>query len=153
MALGLTIRVVLRQRLELMRGEGDDAARQYLLGELMFLVVVFAVGMGFVNLFFDHYDRETQLWDVALAALRSIPAALPWLWGVTQRRLSVWDLALILLASATIMGIKIFAAYALTEEESGMILERAWRRAFAYAAGGTFNGLVLRGLGFRWRRG
>lgn len=151
MAGGIALRLMLHQRLSL---GGDSAAhtpRQYHLGELMFLVVVFAVGLGLVNLFFDHFDRETQLAEIVLAVSRAFPAALPWLWGVTQPKLSVSALAAIVGITLGVMALKMTIAYALTDDELAAILMQTGRRAAAYAAAATLNGLVLRGLGFRWQ--
>jgi hypothetical protein len=155
MALGVSVRLMLRQRLVLTDAAERrcGAAPQYHLGELMFLVVVFAVGMGLVNLFFDHVDRETQLGEVLLAVTRSLPAALPWLWGVMQRRLTWPMLALIVASSLALMVLKAAIAYAFTGDDFNILLEQAGRRAVAYAASATLNGLLLRGLGFHWSRG
>jgi hypothetical protein len=155
MALGITVRLMLRQRLML----GDElksdrqASSQYHLGELMFLVVVFAVGLGLVNLFFDHFDRETQLFEIVLAVVRSLPAALPWMWGVMQRRLSMQVVALIVASSIALVVLKAWIAYAFTGDDFSLLLEQAGWRAVAYTAAATFNGLLLRGLGFQWCRG
>jgi len=153
MAIGATVRLLLRQRLTLFPDGGVTAGRTYGLRELMFLIVVFAVGMELVTLFFDHFDRETQLYDCLLAVVRSLPATLPWLWGVTQRRLSRRALAIIVGATLGLIGLKALLAYALTGGEPAAILEQAVRRGAAYAAGATLNGLLLRGLGFSWCRG
>ncbi len=44
-------------------------------------------------------------------------------------------------------------AYTLTGEELAVILLQATDRATAYALGAALNGLLLRGLGFRWSQG
>jgi hypothetical protein len=155
MALGISLRMILRQRLTLAEVVETEVKRgpQYHLGELMFLTVVFAVGMGFVNLFFNHFQRETQLWEIVLSTLRSLPAALPWLWGVMQKRLSWSVLMLIVASSLVLMVLKTCLEYPLTSDDFSTILERCGRRAVAYAAAATLNGLLLRGLGFHWCRG
>jgi hypothetical protein len=160
MACGIGARLMLHQRL--LVGSNTDAIehgwgsqqchrRQYHVGELLFLMAVFAVGLGLVNLFFDHFDRETQLAEIVLAVLRAFPAALPWLWGVTQPKLSPAALAAIVAITIAVMLLKVTIAYTLTGDELTAILMLAVRRAAAYAAGATLNGLALRGLGFRWQ--
>jgi hypothetical protein len=155
MAVGITARLMFRHRLTL----SDDpeplrrAAPQFHLGELMFLVVVFAIGLGLVNLFFDHFDRETQLVDLVLAIVRSLPAALPWLWGALQRRLSPAALAAIVGSALALMVLKATIEYALTGDDFSALLKLTGPRAAAYAAAATLNGLLLRGLGFHWVRG
>ena len=119
----------------------------------MFLVVVFAIGLGFVNLFFDHFDRESQILEVTLAVARTLPATLPWLWGVTQRRLSLAALLVIVAISLIVMLVKMGILYSLATNDLWTIFEQSGRRAVAYAVAGTASGLVLRGLGFQWRRG
>lgn len=155
MALGISLRLVLGQRLQLAEAEGQGGKRgaQYHLGELMFLTVVFAIALGFANLFFNHYQREQQLWEIVLSTLRSLPAALPWLWGVMQRRLSWSTLVFIVAGSVALMFLKAGIDYTLTDDDFSTILEQAGRRAAAYAAAATLNGLLLRGLGFQWRPG
>jgi len=155
MALGITLRLVFCQRLTLESAAAPESKRaaQYHLGELMFVMVVFGVVLGLLNLFFNHFQRETQLWEVVLSTLRSLPAALPWLWGVMQKRLSWPVLMLIVASSVAFMVLKASIEYPVTSDEFGAILERSGRRAAAYAAAATFNGLLLRGFGFRWRRG
>ena len=49
-----------------------------------------------------------------------------------------------------VMLLKVEIAYTLTGDELTAILMQASRRAAAYGAGATLNGLALRGLGFRW---
>ena len=151
MAGGIAARLMLHQRLTLDGRSTGRASRQYHVGELLFLMAVFAVGLGLVNLFFDHVDRETQLADIVLAVARAFPAALPWLWGVTQPKLSPAALATIIAITIAVMLLKMTIAYTLTGDELTAILMQAGRRASAYAAGAMLNGLALRGLGFRWQ--
>jgi len=153
LAVGATVRLVLRQRLLAASESAAATARQYCLADLMFLVVVFAIGLGFVNLFFDHFDRESQILEVTLAVARTLPATLPWLWGVTQRRLSLAALLVIVAISLIVMLVKMGILYSLATNDLWTIFEQSGRRAVAYAVAGTASGLVLRGLGFQWRRG
>jgi hypothetical protein len=153
MAAGIGTRLVLRQRLALCGEVPQRVGRQYHLGELMFLIVVFAVGLGLVNLFFDHVDRETQLADILLAIARAFPAALPWLWGVMQPKLTIPALAVIVGLTLGLLLVKAAFDYTLTGDELAAILPQVTRRAAAYAAAATLNGLSLRALGFRWQSG
>jgi hypothetical protein len=155
MALGITLRMMLGQRVALdsTAPPGAGVKGQYHLGELMFIVVVIAVGLGLANLFVDHFARESQLGEIVLSILRSLPAALPWLWGLLQRRLSWPVLGMIVVSSVLLLLAKSAIAYAWTGEEFGAILELSIRRAVAYAVAATINGLMLRGLGFRWEPG
>lgn len=155
MALGISLRLTLHQQLTLSKATPArrDRAAQFGLAELMFLVVVFSVGLGFVNLFFNYAHREPQLADMLLSIVRSLPAALPWLWGVMQKRLSWLVLSLIVASSVVLMIVKAYLIYARTGDDFATILELCERRAVAYAAAATLNGLLLRGLGFQWRRG
>jgi hypothetical protein len=150
MMLGITLRLVLRQRLTFDCGAARRGAAQYQLGELMFLTVVFAAGLGLVNVFFDHYRRETQLADILFSVVRAFPAALPWLWGVTRPKLAALELALIVGGSIGVMMIKAAISAATTSDEFGDVLLLAGQRAAAYATSATINGLLLRSLGLRW---
>jgi hypothetical protein len=150
MLLGITLRLVLRQRLTFDGGAARRAAAQYRLGELMFLVVVFAAGLGLINLFFDHFRRETQLADILFSVVRAFPAALPWLWGVTRPKLAALELAVIVGGSICVMLVKATMSYATTSDEFSDALLLAGQRAAAYATAATLNGLLLRALGLRW---
>jgi hypothetical protein len=150
MLLGITLRLVFRQRLTFDYRPARRTAAQYQLGELMFLTVVFAAGLGLVNLFFDHFRRETQLADILFSVVRAFPAALPWLWGATRPRLSAVELALIVGGSIGVMLIKAAISYATESEDFGEVLLLAGQRAAAYATAATINGLLLRALGLRW---
>jgi hypothetical protein len=151
MMLGVAIRLLFHQRLTLARQPARRVAAQYQLRELMFLIVVFAVGLGPVNLFFDHFDRETQLADILLSVVRAFPASLPWLWGVARPKLKALDLAIIVGGSAGLMLIKALIFYGTTGDDFGGLLLLAGQRAAAYATAATMNGLLLRGLGLRWQ--
>jgi hypothetical protein len=148
---GVATRQILRERLLFAGEQPSGSGRQYGLGDLLFLIAAYSVALALVNLFFNHFHRETQIRDVSVAAVRTLPAALPWVWGVTQRRLSSAALATIVLMTLIVMGVKILVVYAVTGDEIGLVVEQAGRRAAAYAFGGTFNGLLLRGLGFSWQ--
>lgn len=150
MMIGVALRVVLRQRLSFAWQSARRAATQYQLGELMFLVVVFSAGLALVNLFFDHFDRETQLADILLAVVRAFPAALPWVWGTTRPKLALIHLAIIVGGSFGVMILKAAIFYAVSGEAFGDVFLLAGQRAAAYATSATINGLLLRGLGFRW---
>ncbi len=162
MTLGIMLRLVLRQRLTLespaartcpaarISSEARRGAIQYRLGELMFLVVVCAAGLGLVNIFFDHYRRETQLADILFSVVRAFPAALPWLWGVTRPKLASVELALIVGVSIGVMLVKAAMSAMATSDEFGDVLLLAGQRAAAYATAATINGLLLRALGLRW---
>jgi hypothetical protein len=116
----------------------------------MFLVVVFAAGLGLINLFFDHFRRETQLADILFSVVRAFPAALPWLWGVTRPKLAALELAVIVGGSICVMLVKATMSYATTSDEFSDALLLAGQRAAAYATAATLNGLLLRALGLRW---
>lgn len=152
MALGITLRLVLGQCLSLNqpRKTQDKHTAQYHLDELLFVTVVFGIIMGLLNMFFNHFRREAQLWEVGLSTLRSLPAALPWLWGVMQKRLSWPKLILIVASSVGFMVLKACIEYPVACDDFGVILERSGRRAAAFAAAATLNGLLLRGFGFQW---
>ena len=150
MIVGSCLRLLLRQRLALAAGERRDAAPQYGVGDLMFLTVVFAMGMWLVNLFFDHFDRNAQLTDVVLAVVRALPAALPWLWGLTQPRLSPGAILAIIATSLLVWAVKAGLEYHGSGEELWLVIYQTGVRAAAFASGASFSGLLLRGLGFRW---
>jgi hypothetical protein len=150
MIVGATIRLLARQRFAL---HGDDAQRhaaQFSLGDLMFLTLVFAIGVWLVNLFFDHFEREAQLGDVLLSVVRALPAALPWLWGVTQPRLSYKAVLGIVASSAILWAIKTVCEYETMADELLPVMVQVGVRSVANAAGASATGLLLRGLGFRW---
>jgi predicted MFS family arabinose efflux permease len=147
---GTALRLVLRQRLLATRQEQRPTVAQYRLSELMFLIVVVAVGLGFVNLFFDHIDRESQLLEIVLTIVVSFAAALPWLWGASQSQLSPTALALIVVSSLFLMVLNTITTWTVTQQSFVEALQNAGRQTAAYAIGATVNGLVLRALGFRW---
>jgi len=147
--LGATVRLLLCQRLALSSDEQRGAA-QFGLADLLFLMIVFGIGLSMTNLFLDHFDRDAQLFAVLLALVRSLPATLPWLWGVTQRRLSPTALVLIVASSVAILLIKVLLEWNTRGELTGEMWQQAGRRGIAYAVAGTANGLALRGMGFRW---
>jgi hypothetical protein len=149
MALGIAMKLMLHQRLALAGDAAPKSARHFYLGQLMFLIGVFAVGLWLVNLFFDHFDRETQLAEIVQAIVRSFPAALPWLWLVLQPRPMLPAIGVVLGITLIVMAVKVFIA-SLTGDELPVILLQATDRAAAYALGAALNGLLLRGLGFRW---
>jgi hypothetical protein len=148
--LGASMRLLLRQELVLSADDNRSAPR-FGLADLLFLMIVFAVGLGMANLFLDHFDRDAQLFAVVLALVRSLPATLPWLWGVTQRRLSPTALLLIIASSILLLLLKVFFEWSARGELTGEMWQQAGRRAMAYAVAGTANGLALRGMGFRWK--
>jgi len=149
MALGIAMKLMLHQQLALSGDAAPKSARHFYLGQLMFLIGVLAVGLWLVNLFFDHFDRETQLADIVQAIVRSFPAALPWLWLVLQPRPTLAAIGVVLGNTLVVMAVKVFIA-TLTGDELPVILLQATDRAAAYALGAALNGLLLRGLGFRW---
>jgi hypothetical protein len=150
MIVGECVRLLLRQRLALFGDLGGEGATQYGVADLLFLTLVFAVGTWLMNLFFDHFRRDQQLHQVLLAIVRALPAALPWLWGLTQKRLSPRALVAIVGVTIGVWLVKAAFEYEATGEEVGYVLYHTLVRAVAYAVGATACGLLLRGLGFRW---
>ncbi|MBW8883402.1 MAG: hypothetical protein JF612_01210 [Planctomycetia bacterium] len=151
MMLGVVVRLIFRRRLSFVCRPDHRTVAQYQLGELMFLVVVFALGLGLINLFFDHFDRETQLAEILLAIVRAFPAALPWLWGVARPKLTLLDLAVIVGGTVFLMILKAVISYSISGDAFADVLLLAGQRAAAYATSATINGMLLRSLGFRWR--
>jgi hypothetical protein len=153
LTLGVAVRLILRQRLALRTEPLADAVPQYCLSELMFLVAACSVGFGVLNLFAYDFEREDQVFALADSLLRALPGTLPWLWLVTQPRVTVRAIVWVFLATAGLAGAKIVWDHALTRQEASEILCDARLRAAAFTGGAVFNGLLLRALGFRWRRG
>jgi len=151
MIVGASVRLLARQRLALSSDEPETHHAQFSLGDLMFLTLVFAIGVWLVNLFFDHFEREVQLGDVLLSIVRALPAALPWLWGVTQPRLSLKAALAIVGSSAALWAIKTICEYETMSTELPLTMALVAARSVAYAAGASAIGLLLRALGFRWR--
>lgn len=150
MIVGASVRLLACQRLALHGEDAEKHAAQFSLGDLMFLTLVFAIGVWSVNLFFDHYDREAQLGDVLLSVVRALPAALPWLWGVTQPRLSKKAVLVIVASSAALWAIKTICEYETLADQLPLVMVQVGVRSVAYAAGATATALLLRSLGFRW---
>ena len=150
MIVGASVRLLAAQRIALFDDHAEKHPPQFSLSDLMFLTLVFALGVWLVNLFFDHFDRETQLGDVLASVIRALPAALPWLWGVTQRKLSLSAVLFIVSSSVALWLIKVLCEFATLGEDFRLVMGQVAVRAVAYAAGATATGLLLRGLGFRW---
>jgi hypothetical protein len=150
MIVGASLRLLLRQRLALTRSNHRTAAPQYGVGDLMFLTIVFAVGMWLVNLFFDHFDRESQLSEILLAVVRALPAVLPWVWCLSQPRLTPAAAGAVFAWSLVVWGLKAAFDFHATEETVGVVIYLTGLRAAAYAVGALGMALLLRGLGFRW---
>jgi hypothetical protein len=112
---------------------------------------VFSIGLSAVELFFDHLQRETQLAEIMLSIVRTFPAALPWLWGVTRPELRPRELVAIIAVTLLVMFIKAAVMYWLTSDDIQAVLLAAGQRAAAYATAATLNGMLMRGLGLRWR--
>jgi hypothetical protein len=151
--LGVAVRLVLRQRLALESEPSAEATPQYQLRELMFLIAACALGLGLSNLFAYDFERELQVFALVDSLARAAPAALPWLWLVTQPRVTLRAIVWVIVISVVLAGMKIVLDHALTREEAYEILCDARLRAAALTGGAVFNGVLLRALGFRWRRG
>jgi hypothetical protein len=146
---GSTVRLLFCRRLAHER-EHDPAARHFGLRDLMFLTVVFGIGLSMCNLFLDHFERDVQLFALGRAFVRSLPATLPWMWGAVQRQLTWKALVTIVAISLAVMVTKALVEGGQSGEMNPELWHHAGRRAAAYAFAGTMNGLLLRGLGFRW---
>lgn len=149
MMLGSGVRWLSCQRLTIGEQEHPRVAH-FRVADLMGVTLVFAVGLWLVNIFFDYGDRESQLADLLLAILRALPAALPWLWGLTQSRLSPTAVLAIVGSSLVIWAIKSALEYRFSGEDIGVVMLGMALRAAAYAVGASLSGLLLRTLGFRW---
>lgn len=148
--LGMCIRLMLRQRLRMAEAIPHERRMQHSVRDLLFLMAVFAVGLGSINLFLDHFDREMQIWQIVVAVAVTFPAVLPWLWGATQRRLTAASISAIVLASLALIGIKSFVIYGMTGQELSEVILQAEYRAAAFTFAGILNGLLLRVAGFSW---
>jgi hypothetical protein len=153
LVLGLATQLVLRQRLALPYEPVAAAAPQYRLRELMFLIAACAFGLGVSNLFAYDFEREVQVFSLVDAVARTAPATLPWLWLVTQPKITLRAIVWVAVLTVGLTALKIVMDHALTREEAYEILCDARLRAAALTGGAVVNGLLLRALGFRWRRG
>jgi hypothetical protein len=151
--LGLATRLVLRQRLALGREDTAEVSPQYRLRELMFLTAACAMALGVLNLFAYDFNRELQVSSLADALMRAAPATLPWLWLVTQPKVTLRAIVWVTMLTVALTAVRIVWDHALTRREAYEILCDARLRAAALTGGAVVNGLLLRALGFRWRRG
>jgi hypothetical protein len=153
MVLAAVVRFVARWQLAPARlAREDQPSGQYTVADLLFLTGVIGVGLGLFNLFLVEEARETQIWRAGATVALAVPASLPWLWGVSQNRLSVGLALCIPLISVGLLLFLALTEYALTCEDFAAILEHAWQRTAALTSAATLNGLAVRGLGFAWRR-
>jgi hypothetical protein len=151
--LGVGVRLIVQQRMLLQEEHDAGRASQYSVRDLLFLMAVFAVGMGFVNLFFNHSLREEQLLEVGWAVLQTLPAAVPWLWVTVRRRLPLGSALAILAASLLLIGANAVVGALSTTAQIADVVKVAALSGAAFAVAGAVNGLVLRWLGFRCQRG
>ena len=157
MAAGAMTRFVGRWQLTCAEDQQGQAGQvplpQHSLADLLALIAVLCVGLSLFQLFLDDDMRDAQVARIATTVAMATPAALVWLWGVSQDRLSA-GLAMLILGSALgLLAILALTEYALTTGELTAILEHAGQRTAALTFAATVNGLALRGLGFAWRRG
>lgn len=154
MAVGVMTRLVGRWQLTSATEQGRPMAiAQHSLADLLELTAVLCVGLALFQLFLDDELRDAQVGRIATTVAMAGPAALVWLWGVSQDRLSA-EIAMLVLGSALgLLMVLALTEYALTTGEFTAILEHAGQRTAALTFAATVNGLALRGLGFSWHRG
>lgn len=154
MAIGAAARFVGRWQLsptDLAISETSGHA-QYSVADLLFLTGVIGVTLGLINLFLEDEIREAQLWGIGATVALVVPASLPWLWGVSQNRLTPAFAVVIPLLSVGLLLFLALREYTLTFGPFAAILEHAGQRTAALAFAATINGLAIRALGFSWRR-
>jgi hypothetical protein len=153
MAIGAVTRFVARWHLApAALASAEPAQGQYTVADLLFLMSVIGVSLGLFNLFLEEESREAQLWRIGTTVGLAVPASLPWLWAVSQNRLSVGFAVAIPLLSAGLLLFLALTENALTGNDFAAILEHAGQRTAALTIAATLNGVALRGLGFAWRR-
>jgi hypothetical protein len=148
---GILARRLLSQRILRAPAGGRNRIIQYSLRDLMVVLFECGLALTIVNTFFNHFDRESQLIEIAAIVARSLPAAIPWLWAITQPRMSAATFAAVGGASLLLLGLKAAIDCAAMSGDLADVVALAGERATAFALAGAVNGVALRGLGFRWQ--
>ena len=153
LTLGVAARLVLRQRLALAGERLDERACSFNMTELLFLTAACAAGLGVAKLFAYDFHRDDQVFEIAVVLLRALPATLPWLWLLTQPRPTLRGLAGALAIGGSVALIKVIVEPIVTGHDAEEVRQRVALSSLAYTITASANGLLLRWMGFRWRRG
>jgi hypothetical protein len=146
-------RICLRQRLALRSEELDSHAKHFSLAELLFLTAACAVGLRIAQEFTFDVTRDHQFYYIAVTLVRTLPATLPWLWLLTLDRPTTRLFSAVAAISAIVFVVKFALAATVASDPPIQVLLQIALTSLACTLCAVLNGLLLRCLGFRWRRG